>query len=104
MAEPVRAVLVGVGRRSEPDELESSINLLIERRAANREHADEQEESWKESERQHHAEEREANRHAWRAYYHRLARNHAGLSEHFEGKAAALSWESADSQPTEGDM
>lgn len=90
------ASLVGALRRSKPDELEAGLNSLIERRASQRQDADEKEESWRESVRQYHGEIREANRHAWCTYYRRLARNHAGLSEHFESKASAL-------DPGEGD-
>lgn len=88
MSEP--ASLVGALRRTEPDELESSINQLIERRASQRKEADEKEESWQESVRQYHSEIRESRRHQWVAFYRRLARNHAALSEHFESKAERL--------------
>ena len=87
------ASMVGAMRRSEPDELEAGLNALIERRAANAEHADDpqaREESWKESVRAYNAEHREARRHQWASYYRTLARNHAALSERFEGKAASL--------------
>lgn len=90
----IAGALVRAERRSDPDELEAGLNALIERRAANAEHADDsqaREESWKESARQYHGEVREANRHAWCSYYRRLARNHAGIAEHFEDKARALS-------------
>lgn len=91
--ENLQGALVGTERRGETDELEASLNALIERRTANAEHADDaqaREESWKESVRQYHGEIREANRWAWISYYRRLSRAHAGLCEHFEGKAAAL--------------
>lgn len=93
----IRASLVGTGRRElSLDETEAGLNALIERRAANREHADDaqtREDSWKESVRQHHAERREANRYLWIHHYRTLARNHAALSERFEDKATALTQE-----------
>lgn len=91
MTEP--ASMVGALRRSEPDELEAGLNALIERRAANAEHADDaevREESWKESERQYRGERREANRHAWRSYYRRLSAAHQRLSEDLQERADAL--------------
>lgn len=91
MVEP--ASMVGAMRRSEPDELEAGLNALIERRAANAEHADDpqaREEGWKASERAYQAERREANRHAWRSYYQRLARNLRTSADHFENKAESL--------------
>lgn len=92
--ESISASLVGIERRElSLDETEAGLNALIERRAANAEHADDEqtrEESWKESVRQHHAERREANRYLWIHYYRTLAANHAALSERFKCKAAAL--------------
>lgn len=90
----LRAALVGSERADKDlDETESALNALIERRAANAEHADDpqsREESWKESERAFRAERREALRYQWIAYYRLLARNHANLSERFREKADAL--------------
>lgn len=91
MNEP--ASLVGALRHNEPDELESGLNALIERRAANAEHADDpqaREESWKASEAEHHAAIREAHRHMWITYYRRLARSLQTRAGHFEDKARTL--------------
>lgn len=89
------ASLVGSLRRSERGE-HDELDRLIERRARKkspRDAANALEESWKASEEAHRAEHQEANRHAWCSYYRRLAANHAGIAEHFEGKAAALAEE-----------
>lgn len=88
MSEP--ASLVGALRHTDPDELEAGLNNLIERRASQREDADELEESWKESARQYHGEIREANRWAWISYYRRLSESFRRQSEECAGKAAAL--------------
>lgn len=89
MTEPVRAALVGAERRTEPDELESGINQLIERRSRE-EDPNGLEERWEESERQYHDERREALRHMWITYYRQLSRSLSARADHFEGKAASL--------------
>lgn len=58
-------------RRTDPDELESGINQLIERRAANAEH-------------------REARRHMWIGYYRRLSESFRRRSEECAEKARAI--------------
>lgn len=88
----MQGALVGSIREYEPDKLETELNALIERRAANREHADEEpsEESWKTSVAEYHRDRRELLKHLWAAHYRRLARNHRALCERNEARAAEL--------------
>lgn len=91
MSEP--ASLVGALRRTDPDELESGINQLIERRAREnspKASANEREAIWKASEAEHHAEHREARRHMWIGYYRRLSESFRRRSEECAERAAAL--------------
>lgn len=88
----MRGALVGSTSRYEPDEVESGLNQLIERRSRRGEDdAQEREEGWKESVRQYNAELLETRRYQWATYFRTLARNHARLSEENNRKAAALS-------------
>lgn len=90
----VRAALAGSvpTRERDLDESESALNALIERRAANREHADEEptEESWKANVAEYHEDRDALLRRLWAVYYRKLARSHARLSEANAAKAAAL--------------
>lgn len=86
-----QASMFGAVRDREPNPDE--VDRLIERRAANAEHADdpdEREASWEASVAAFHAEHREARRHLWVTYFRTLSRNHAAIAEHFEEKATKL--------------
>ncbi len=89
----VQGALVGALRRTDPDELESGINQLIERRAREKspkDAANEREIIWKASEAEHHAEHREARRHMWIGYYRRLSESFRRRSEECAEKARAI--------------
>lgn len=91
--QPITGALVGSQRRAgrgDPSDLGAGLSQLIERRAQLGQEADEREESWKESVRQYHAENREAFRYQWITYYRTLAGAHRRLSEENEKKALAL--------------
>ena len=69
---------------------ESQINALIERRASQREKANELEEMWARSERAHREKIRREHRAAWYEFELLLADNHAALSEEHRARAKQL--------------
>jgi hypothetical protein len=69
---------------------ESQINALIERRASQRDRANELAEMWGRSERAHREKIRREHRAAWYEFEMLLADNHAALSEEHRARAEAL--------------
>jgi hypothetical protein len=69
---------------------ERQINLFIEKRAAEREVANREEESWKEPTRRRRARMRRENRAAWFSHYSSLADSLRASADHYEAKAQAL--------------
>ncbi len=66
------------------------IDALIDKRAAGREAANAEEESWKAPIRRRRERIRKRNRAEWAAYYSGLAESHRELAERCEAKAALL--------------
>ncbi len=86
-----QASMVGALRAPEYDSDE--VDRIIERRAKDKspkDAANEREAIWKASEAEHHAEHREARRHAWCSYYRRLSESFRRRSEECAERASAL--------------
>lgn len=89
----MQGALAGSVREYEPDPVEEGLNALIERRAANAEHADDpeaREPSYLESVREYHEDRSELLRRLWVLHYRRLAASHRRISEENAARAAAL--------------
>lgn len=87
-----QASLVGSLRQGDPhtDELDALIDRRAKEAATERDKANAEEESWKESARIYGAERREALVYQWVGYYRRLSESFRRRSEECARKAAAL--------------
>jgi hypothetical protein len=69
---------------------EAELDNFINKRACEREKANEQEEFWADQERQHRERRREENRVAWYSYERHLERVHMGLAAEHRARAEQL--------------
>lgn len=93
MPESISGALVGAERPADrhTDELDALIDKRAREAISERDKANAEEQSWKESTRIYNGEHREANRHAWITYFKRAAANHRGLAERLEARAEEVS-------------
>lgn len=92
MPESISGALVGAQRPADAhtDELDRVIEQRAKAAATERDRANAEEESWKQSTRIYNGELREMRRHQWISYYRTLARNLRTSAERFEDKADEL--------------
>lgn len=93
MPESISGALVGAERPADAhtDELDALIDKRAREAISERDRANAEQESWKQTTRIYNAAHREARKHQWVSYFKRAAANHRGLAERMEARAEEVS-------------